>query len=103
MKKGLNYKELFLRQKSGSLIECFPSFQDTPGSIPSLSQEGGGPNRTSFVQYRTLELERWLLEAPAALPDDLIPFNGMGLSFLASSGTAHTWCPNVHRPNIYIM
>lgn len=50
MKKGLNYKELFLRQKSGSLIECFPSFQDTPGSIPSLSQEGGGPNRTSFVQ-----------------------------------------------------
>lgn len=77
MKKGLNYKELFLRQKSGSLIECFPSFQDTPGSIPSLSQEGGGPNRTSFVQYGTLELERWLLEAPAALPDDLIPFPAM--------------------------
>lgn len=50
-KKGLNYKELLLKQKSGSLIECFPSFQDTPGSIPSLSQKGGGPNRPSFVQY----------------------------------------------------
>lgn len=25
----------------------------------------------------------------------------MGLFFLASSGTAHTWCPNVHRLYIY--